>query len=129
MLRLDSYPPALLQRGAHLISRYMVPVLQRAAISGKALVNIGADELDDPMLLSVIVDVLADRGFAACVERVVEHRPESVVAATGRILCSQVRCASEYGCWCALVGNAQAVDVDCAVSLVRWRGHGSRKLH
>jgi adenylate kinase len=89
--RLDSYSfesSDLFARVIEFIERKMMPIILRHAISGVAHINTEDAVLDDPLALTMLIDVFSERGYHAVVDI---HRidvPESVDAATGLITCS-----------------------------------------
>lgn len=61
-----------------LISDYFMPIIKRHAISGTAVVNTEDSLLDDPLALSILIDVFSERGFHAVVDVNKEEIPYSV---------------------------------------------------
>ena len=61
-----------------LISDYFMPIIKRHAISGTAVVNTEDPLLDDPLALSILIDVFSERGFHAVVDVNKEEIPYSV---------------------------------------------------
>jgi adenylate kinase len=88
--RLDSYEfgqPELFSQVVAFISRKMMPIVRRHAISGAAHINTEDALLDNPTALAMLIDVFSERGFHAVVDI---HRidvPERFDAATGEITC------------------------------------------
>lgn len=88
--RLDSYEfgqPELFGQVVAFIRRKVVPIVQRHAISGAALINTEEPLLDDPTALAMLIDVFSERGFHAVVDLHRIEVPEKVDLATGVITC------------------------------------------
>ena len=89
--RLDSYElehRELFAKVILFIERKMMPIVLRHAISGVAQINTEDTVLDDPLALTMLIDVFSERGYHAVVDI---HRldvPERFDAATGAISCS-----------------------------------------
>lgn len=88
--RLDSYEfgqPELFARVVAFISRKIMPIVSRHAISGAALINTEDTLLDDPTALAMLIDVFSERGFHAVVDIHRIEVPEKFDVATGQISC------------------------------------------
>ncbi len=88
--RLDSYEfgqPELLAQVVAFITRKILPIVQRHAISGAALVNTEDPLLADPTALAMLIDVFSERGFHAVVDLHRIEVPEKFDVATGAITC------------------------------------------
>ncbi len=88
--RLDSYEfgqPELFAQVAAFITRKIIPVVQRHAISGAALVNTEDPLLEDPTALAMLIDIFSERGFHAVVDIHRIEVPEKLDLATGQIAC------------------------------------------
>ena len=88
--RLDSYEfgqPELFAQVAAFISRKILPIVQRHAISGAALVNTEDPLLTDPTALAMLIDVFSERGFHAVVDIHRIEVPDKVDLETGAISC------------------------------------------
>ena len=89
--RLDSYELEyrdLFAKVIVFIERKMMPICLRHAISGVAQINTEDTVLDDPLALTMLIDVFSERGYHAVVDI---HRidvPERFEMATGTISCS-----------------------------------------
>ena len=55
-----------------------MPIIKRHAISGTAVVNTEDPLLDDPLALSILIDVFSERGFHAVIDVNKEEIPYSV---------------------------------------------------
>ena len=67
-----------------LIQDKFLPIIKAHAISGQAHVNIETTVFDDPLAISMFIDIFSERGFHAVVD---QHRieiPETIVAGTGK---------------------------------------------
>lgn len=90
--RLDSYDRVVMTQAVSLVASKLMPPIHRAAISGRAAVRVPVAALgggDDKLLVDVICDILADRGFYCQIEKVVEYRPSKVDLQTGQIDCDK----------------------------------------
>ncbi len=88
--RLDSYEfgqPELFGQVVSFISKKILPIVQRHAISGAALVNTEGTLLEDPTALAMLIDVFSERGFHAVVDLHRIEVPEKFDVATGLITC------------------------------------------
>ncbi len=88
--RLDSYEfgqPELFGQVVSFIAKKILPIVQRHAISGAALVNTEELLLDDPTALAMLIDVFSERGFHAVVDIHRIEVPEKFDAVTGLITC------------------------------------------
>lgn len=61
-----------------LISEEFVPVIKRHAISGTALVDTDNTILDDPLAMSILIDIFSERGFHAYVNVNKEEIPYQI---------------------------------------------------
>jgi len=69
-----------------LIQDKFLPIIKAHAISGQAHVNIESTVFDDPLAISMFIDIFSERGFHAVVD---QHRieiPETIVAGTGKVI-------------------------------------------
>lgn len=88
--RLDSYEleePALFREVIDFIGRKLMPIIRRHAISGQANINSEDPLLDNHHALTMLIDVLSERGFQPVVD---VHRievPQFVDQTTGQITC------------------------------------------
>ncbi len=82
----DEYQELLAQVVAF-ITRKILPIVQRHAISGAALVNTEDPLLADPTALAMLIDVFSERGFHAVVDLHRIEVPEKFDVATGAITC------------------------------------------
>ncbi|MBS0662328.1 MAG: nucleoside monophosphate kinase [Verrucomicrobia bacterium] len=88
--RLDSYEfgqPELFSRVVGFVAKKIMPIVQRHAISGAALINTEDPLLDDHPALAMLIDVFSERGFHAVVDIHRIEVPEKVDLATGQISC------------------------------------------
>jgi adenylate kinase len=86
--RLDSYElehTELFIRIVEMIKSKFVPIITRHAISGRAIVNTEDPIFEDPLALSMLIDVFSERGFYAVVDKNIQEIPERVDLQTGRI--------------------------------------------
>jgi adenylate kinase len=88
--RLDGYEfgqPELFGQVVSFIAKKILPIVQRHAISGAALVNTEEPLLGDPTALAMLIDVFSERGFHAVVDIHRIEVPEKFDVATGLITC------------------------------------------
>ncbi len=86
--RLDSYElehTDLFVRTVELINSKFMPIIARHALSGRAIVNTEDCIFEDPLALSMLIDIFSERGFHAVVDKNMQEIPERVDLATGRI--------------------------------------------
>jgi adenylate kinase len=86
--RLDSYELEhrnLFIRVVELISEKFMPIVTRHALSGRATVNSEELIFNDPLALSMLIDIFSERGFHAMVDKQINDVPESMDLATGKI--------------------------------------------
>ena len=86
--RLDGYElehTDQFKRVADFISEKFLPVITRHAISGRATVHSEDPLLEDPLALSMLIDIFSERGFHAVVDKTIIETPERVDLKTGKI--------------------------------------------
>jgi adenylate kinase len=86
--RLDSYElehTDLFIRTVELIKTKFIPIIARHALSGRAVVNSEDHLFDDPLALSMVIDIFSERGFHAVVDKNIQEIPERVDLKTGQI--------------------------------------------
>ena len=88
--RLDSYElehPALLARVVAVIQQTIMPIVERHAISGLAVVSTEDPLFADPLALAMVIDIFSERGFHASIDKRKVETPERVDLTTGAITC------------------------------------------
>ncbi|MDF1658386.1 MAG: nucleoside monophosphate kinase [Verrucomicrobiales bacterium] len=86
--RLDGYARedhALFQEVVNLINSKLIPIIERHAISGRAVINNEDEVLSDPLALAILIDIFSDRGYHAVVDKQLSKIPERVNVTTGEI--------------------------------------------
>ena len=86
--RLDSYElehTELLKRVVGLIKTKFMPIIQRHALSGRAHVNSEDPIFEDPIAISMLIDIFSERGFHAVVDKHIREVPDRVDLETGLI--------------------------------------------
>lgn len=86
--RLDSYEERqneLFSSVVALIKNDFMPIIERHAISGKALVNSESPILDNPDALCMLIDIFSERGYHAIIDIHREEVPESIDPKTFKI--------------------------------------------
>ncbi len=84
--RLDGYAREhreLFASVVELIQSKFIPIIQRHAISGRAVINNEDEVLSDPLALAMLIDVFSDRGYHAAVDKQLSKIPERVNVHTG----------------------------------------------
>ena len=69
--RLDSYEfgqPDLFSKVVGFVAKKVMPIVQRHAISGAALINTEDPVLEDPTALAMLIDMFSERGYHAVVD-------------------------------------------------------------
>jgi adenylate kinase len=88
--RLDSYElehTALLVRIVDLVSTKFMPIITRHALSGRAHVNSEDPIFNEPLAIPMLIDLFAERGYHAVVDKHIQEVPERVDLETGAITC------------------------------------------
>lgn len=86
--RLDAYverQPELFDKVISLIQEHFIPIVERHAVSGTAVVNTESDILHDPDALAMLIDIFSERGFHAMVDLNREEIPDSIDPKTFKI--------------------------------------------
>jgi adenylate kinase len=86
--RLDGYElehTELFMQTVELIQSKFVPIIKRHAISGQSIVNSEDPLFDDPLALSMLIDIFSERGFHAVVDKHIQEIPERFDLKTGEI--------------------------------------------
>ncbi|MGB5708344.1 MAG: nucleoside monophosphate kinase [Arenicellales bacterium] len=88
--RLDAYElrnNELFRKVVELISAKFMPIVTRHALSGQA--NAGTENpiFDDPLAISMLIDIFSERGYHAIVDKRVQEIAESVDLSSGKINC------------------------------------------
>jgi adenylate kinase len=86
--RLDSYEqrePALLEKVVGIIKQDFMPIIERHAISGTAVINSEDTTFEDPEALAMLIDVFSERGYHAIIDVNREEVPDSIDPKTFKI--------------------------------------------
>ncbi len=86
--RLDSYElehTAVFIRCVNVIQEKFMPIIKRHALSGRAHVNSEDALFQDPLALSMLIDIFAERGYHAVVDKHIQEIPVRVDLQTGQI--------------------------------------------
>jgi len=86
--RLDGYQtqePDLFDRVVSLVSEKFMPIVQRHAISGYAIVNSEDSVFDHPLASAMLLDVFSERGYHATVDMQREEIPDKIDPNTFKI--------------------------------------------
>ena len=87
--RLDSYQvehPDLLIWVVNFIQNKVMPVVERYAVTGRAMFNTEDDLFDDPVAIAMLIDIFSERGFRAVVDINQQELPERIDLQTGVII-------------------------------------------
>lgn len=88
--RLDSYQlehTELFHDILHVIQERFMPIIQRHAIAGLAVINSEDHLFDDSLALAMVIDVFAERGFRAVANINLAETPDHFDVQTGKITC------------------------------------------
>ncbi|MDF1823207.1 MAG: nucleoside monophosphate kinase [Verrucomicrobiales bacterium] len=86
--RLDSYvrqDQSLFQEVVDLITNKFIPIIERHAISGRAVINNEDEVLANPLALAMLIDIFSDRGYHAVVDKQLSKVPQRFDVKTGEI--------------------------------------------
>ena len=86
--RLDAYVERqgeLFEKVVALIEEHFIPIIERHAISGMAVVNTESEVLHDPVALAMLIDIFSERGYHAIVDLHREEIPDSIDPKTFKI--------------------------------------------
>jgi len=86
--RLDSYViehEELFTRIVNLVHEKFMPIILRHALSGRAVVNSEDPLFEDPLALSMLIDIFSERGYHAVIDKVIRDIPLKVDLETGDI--------------------------------------------
>jgi adenylate kinase len=86
--RLDGYQiehPELLRKVVDFIQGRMMPIIQRYAVSGRAMINTEDPLFGEGIALAMLIDIFSERGFRASVDIHRQEIPERFDLSTGRI--------------------------------------------
>jgi adenylate kinase len=90
--RLDDYElnhMELFEQVVNAVHGRFMPIIQRHAISGRAVVNSEDDLFSDPLALSMLIDIFSERGFQSVVDKTIIEQPTRVNLETGEIECTR----------------------------------------
>lgn len=88
--RLDSYQlehKDLFHRVIGEIQNKFMPIVQRHAIAGLSIINSEDPLFDNPLVLAMVIDVFAERGFRAVANINLAETPDHFDLQTGKITC------------------------------------------
>ena len=71
------------------IDQIFMPIIVRHSLSGRASVNSEDEIFDDPLALSMLIDIFSERGFHPMVDKRIKDVPERVDLKTGEIFCRE----------------------------------------
>ena len=86
--RLNSYElenTDLFIRTVNIINAKFMPIINRHALSGRAVVNSIDPIWQDPLAIAMLIDIFSERGFHAVVDKHIQETPEKVDLQTGVI--------------------------------------------
>lgn len=79
--RLDTYAERhteLFEQVVQLIQQEFIPIIERHAISGSAVINTESSILQDTKALAMLIDIFSERGYHAIIDLHREEIPESI---------------------------------------------------
>lgn len=88
--RMDNYAEHhadLFRRLIEVIQKKFIPIIQRHAITGMAMVNSEDTLFENPTALAMLLDIFSERGYHATVDVRREHLPEKIDLESGEIQC------------------------------------------
>jgi len=86
--RLDCYElehKELFTKVVQLINTKFIPIIYRHALSGLAHINTEDEIFEQPMALSMLLDIFSERGFSAVVDKTIQEVPDKIDLKTGEI--------------------------------------------
>ena len=86
--RMDSYAlehPELFGSVIKVINRVFIPIIERHAISGRAIVNTEDELFTNPLALAILIDIFSERGYHAVIDKQLNRVPGKVDLETGEI--------------------------------------------
>ena len=92
--RLDAYverQEPLFEEVVNLIKSDFMPIIERHAISGSAVINTEDSVLHDPDALAMLIDIFSERGYHAIVDLHREEIPDSIDPKTFKIK-TRIKC-------------------------------------
>ena len=90
--RLDEYElnhTELFRSVVTMVGEKFMPIIQRHAISGRAVVNSEDCLFDDALAISMLIDIFSERGFQSVVDKTMAESPTRVNLETGVIECTR----------------------------------------
>lgn len=88
--RLDAHAidhTELFQQVIDFANRKLMPIVKRHAITGMAFLNTETELLDDPLALTMLIDIFSERGYRAVIDLHRIEIPQSFDVETGGIQC------------------------------------------
>ncbi|CAJ0759880.1 5395_t:CDS:10, partial [Entrophospora sp. SA101] len=82
----EEYEAELFKRAIKFIDKQVIPMVQRHAISGQALIRTTSHEFEDQHLVDMIMDVLSERGFHVMFDDRVRELPVRIDMKTHEII-------------------------------------------
>jgi adenylate kinase len=86
--RLDGYElenAGLFVQVVDMVRDKFMPIIKRHAISGRAIVNTEVEIFEDPLALSMVIDIFSERGFQSVVDKTIVEVPFRVNPETWEI--------------------------------------------
>ncbi|MCH2125869.1 MAG: nucleoside monophosphate kinase [Pirellulaceae bacterium] len=86
--RLDSYElknTELFIRTVDIINKKFLPIIERHALSGRAIVNSEDLIFEDRLAIAMLIDIFSERGFHAVVDKRIQDIPQRTDLKTGKI--------------------------------------------
>lgn len=76
---------SLFRKVVSVVDEKIMPIVLRHAISGRAYINSEDELFDDPLALSMLIDIFSERGYHAAVDVRQEEIPDRIDLETGKI--------------------------------------------
>ncbi len=89
--RLDSYEldsRELFVQVVALVRDKFMPIIERHAVAGRAIVNSDDSVFEDPLALSMLIDIFSERGFQCVVDKTINEIPVYLDPGTHAITCA-----------------------------------------
>jgi len=86
--RLDSHELEhndLFTRVVDILKNKFMPIIERHALSGRAIVNSEDSIFEEPLALAMLIDIFSERGFHATIDKRIQQIPERVDLESGEI--------------------------------------------
>lgn len=83
----EKFQTVLFKRVVDLINNKFIPIIRRHAISGVAIINTESTVFEDPIALTILLDVFSERGYQATIDLNRIEVPDSIDPKSFKIIC------------------------------------------